>query len=402
MMMDNMLNNLSSSLSRVNTYSSQLSSNRKITRLSDDPVGVLNSMNARQKLNMFEQFQSNLVSARNWVDQTDSTLSDMNDVITTIQENVTSAANGTKSESDKVNYATLISELKDELLQFANQSIGNKYLFAGYNSTQEPFTTDTDGNVLYNGIDLSTVDTTPVLGQTIADTTNATGFSWSGSITATPQKYSIAASGDTITITDSDGNEILSQQITTASGSNTIDLSAKGLGTITWTDNGSATASEVASAIASADYVTTEIGAEAAQDMRFLVGFNVNMEVSFPGSDVVGTGDTSMFTVLNNLISDLNNNASSEVISGYLTPLQKIQDRLTVCQVEVGARSQKIETLENRYSEDVINYESIKSDVEDIDQAEVIMNYKLSMSVYEQALATGAQIIQPTLMDFIK
>ena len=402
MMIDSLLTNLSSGLNRLNKYNAQLSSNQKITRLSDDPIGVLNSMNARQKLNMYKQFESNLVTAREWVDQADSTLSDMTDIMTSIKENVIDAASGTKTESDLNNVATLIKGLKDSLMQLANQSIGTKYLFAGYNSTQAPFTTNSIGNVLYNGIDLSTVNTNAVLGNTIADTANATGFTWSGPISAEIDKYSITAVGDTISIKNSGGYEVLSQQITTASGSNTLDLSAKGLGTIAWTDNGSATAVEVAGAIVSAGTVTTEIGAEASQDVQFVVGFNLNMEVSFSGVDITGTGNTNMFKVLNDLVGALESNASTEEISAYLTPLQKIQDRLIVRQVEVGARSQKIEALENRYADDIINYEAIRSNVEDIDQAEVIMNYKLSEAIYQQALATGAKIIQPSLMDFLR
>ena len=401
MMIDSLLINLSGGMNRLSRYNAQLSSNRRIVRLSDDPIGVLNSMNARQKLNMYKQFESNLVTAREWVDQADSTLLDMNDILTKIKENVVDAA-GTKSSTDKVNIGTLIQGLRDSLFQLANQTIGDKYLFAGYNTTKAPFTTDSSGKVLYNGLDLSVASTTPVLGNAIADTANASGFTWNGPITAEIDEYSISAAGDAISIKNSDGYEVYSGTVTTASGTNTLDLSSVGLGTITWTDSGAATGAEVAGAIASAGSVTTEFGAEATQDIQFVVGFNVNMDVSFTGIDIVGTGDTNMFKVLDDLIGALKNNASNDEISSYLTPLQKIQDRVIVRQVEVGARSQRIAALENRYSQDEINYEAIRSNVEDIDQAETIMNYKLSDAIYQQALATGAQIIKPTLMDFLR
>jgi flagellar hook-associated protein 3 FlgL len=402
MMVDSLLANLNAGLARVSKYTDQLSSNKKMNHLSDDPIGVLNSMNARQKLQRLSQYQSNLTSATSWVDQTDTVLSDMNSIITTVQEKVTQAATDTNNPSDKQNIGTLVSQLKDELMQLANSSIGDKYLFAGYNSTTAPFTKDSSGNVLYNGIDLTTNDTTPVLGSSIADTSNATGFTWSGPISADPDKYSITANGDTITVENSDGVQVLSKQITTASGSNTLDLSAQGLGKITWTDNGSATGSEVASAIASAGTVTTAIGEEASQNVKMVVGFNMDMNVTFTGPDVVGTGDDNMFKVMDSIVSALNNNASPDTISACLTKLSNVQDRILQKQVEVGARANKIDTLDNRYSKDVINYTTIKSDAEDIDQAQTITDYKMSEAVYEQALAVGAKIITPTLMDFLK
>ncbi len=44
--------------------------------------------------------------------------------------------------------------------------------------------------------------------------------------------------------------------------------------------------------------------------------------------------------------------------------------------------------------------EAVRTDIEDIDQAYTIMQYKFAESIYQQALAAGAKVIQPTLMDF--
>jgi flagellar hook-associated protein 3 len=401
MMVDSLLTNLNTGLTQLNKYNDQLSSNKKINRLSDDPIGVLNSMNARQKLQRLSEYQNNLTTAQSWVDQTDSTLDKMNSIITQIQEDLSQVSSGTYNASDKQNAATKINEMKNELVSLGNTSIGDKYLFAGYNSTTAPFTTDSNGDVLYNGISLTNVNTNPVLGNTIADTSNATGFSWTGPISTT-DKYSISANGDTITINNSDGTQVLSKTITTTAGTNTLDLSAQGLGTITWTDIGSATGTEVASAIASAGSVTTQIGAEAAQNIKMVVGFNMDMHVTFTGPQLVGTGNNNMFAILNNIVNDLNNNASSDTLSAHLKELSGVQDGIIQNQVVVSTRDSNIDMLNNRYSQDVINYTSIKSDAEDIDQAQTITNYKMSESVYEQALAVGAKIITPTLMDFLK
>ena len=401
MMIDNLLNNINSGLTRLNKYSSQLATNRKITQLSADPVGVLNSMNARQKLNMCNQYKDNLTSARSWVNQSESALMDMEEVIVTIKENVVDAASGTKTESDKVNIGILVGELKEHLMQMCNSAVGDKYIFAGYNSTQQPFTVDANGSILYNGIDLSAEDTDPVVGNAIADTANATGFTWNGPINLSG-KYSIASDGDTLTVMGESGSIVYSGTVTTAAGTNVLDLTSEGLGTISWTDSGSATADEVAAAIATADTISTQTGMEASQNVAFVIGYNLTMDVSFTGVDVVGEGEDNMFKILDDLEEALNNNAPSEAISSFLDPLQDIQDRLLLRTVEVGTRSQKIETMENRYSQDLINYEAIRSDVEDIDQAQVILNYKLSESIYQQALASGAKIIVPTLMDFLR
>jgi flagellar hook-associated protein 3 FlgL len=62
----------------------------------------------------------------------------------------------------------------------------------------------------------------------------------------------------------------------------------------------------------------------------------------------------------------------------------------------------RIDLVKNRYEKDLINYETVKSEVEDADLAEVVMNLKMAEAVYQAALAIGDQVIQPSLVDFLK
>ena len=42
------------------------------------------------------------------------------------------------------------------------------------------------------------------------------------------------------------------------------------------------------------------------------------------------------------------------------------------------------------------------SDTEDVDMAQTITNYSMQQTVYQSALKAGAQIIQPSLLDFLR
>jgi flagellar hook-associated protein 3 FlgL len=48
-----------------------------------------------------------------------------------------------------------------------------------------------------------------------------------------------------------------------------------------------------------------------------------------------------------------------------------------------------------------INFKELLSKIEDTDYAEVTMNLKMQESVYQAALATGARIMQNTLVNYI-
>jgi flagellar hook-associated protein 3 FlgL len=60
-----------------------------------------------------------------------------------------------------------------------------------------------------------------------------------------------------------------------------------------------------------------------------------------------------------------------------------------------------LDLIENRYSEDKLNFTEIKSKVEDVDEAEAIMQYKMAEATYLYALQIGSNIIQPTLVEYL-
>ena len=49
----------------------------------------------------------------------------------------------------------------------------------------------------------------------------------------------------------------------------------------------------------------------------------------------------------------------------------------------------------------LLNYTEMKSNIEDVDAAEIIMQYKMAQFTYLAALQTGNSIIQPSLVDYL-
>lgn len=141
---------------------------------------------------------------------------------------------------------------------------------------------------------------------------------------------------------------------------------------------------------------------EDGQRFQLEIGHNVKMEVSFTGVQLNGVGEDNVLNVLNNLIGDLRNGGDGDQLGKYITKLEKAEAEIMDKVVTVGARSTKLDILEDRYSQDIINYDSIRGKVEDADEAEAIMRMKMADSIYKQALSVGAKIIVPTLMDYLR
>lgn len=161
MMSANYLKGLNSNLTRLEKYQNQLTSNKRITRLSDDPVAIIGSLSVRTRLKNLEQYQTNIDDAQAWLTQSETAVMDLNEVVKSAYELAIQAGSGTQSPTDKAAIATAIGQLREHALQVGNTTLGDKYIFGGFCTTTAPFGS-ADGSVLYQGTDLLTADSTQI------------------------------------------------------------------------------------------------------------------------------------------------------------------------------------------------------------------------------------------------
>jgi flagellar hook-associated protein 3 FlgL len=92
----------------------------------------------------------------------------------------------------------------------------------------------------------------------------------------------------------------------------------------------------------------------------------------------------------------------SALAGGLLDDVQANIDNVLRLRAETGARYNRMENAKSKNEEETLNMTELLSRVEDIDFAEKIMEYKVMESVYNASLMTGAKIIQPSLIDFLR
>lgn len=92
----------------------------------------------------------------------------------------------------------------------------------------------------------------------------------------------------------------------------------------------------------------------------------------------------------------------TEDISSFITKFQGHLDNLNTIRSDIGGKTNRMELVLNRIDDDNINYTQLLSNAEDADMSEIIMKLKNAENVYQASLSTGARVIQPSLVDFIK
>jgi flagellar hook-associated protein 3 FlgL len=144
MLSGNMLRHISQSYERMGKTQEQLSTGKKISRPSDDPVVAMKGMTYRTNLTEVEQYKRNLSEAYNWMENSDAAMDKATSVLQRIRELTVQASNGTLEESQKQMIGKEITQLKEHLASVANTQVAGKYIFNGNDTTTKPVDLNTN------------------------------------------------------------------------------------------------------------------------------------------------------------------------------------------------------------------------------------------------------------------
>lgn len=301
MMSTNMVRNLNKNMKSMDKYQTQLYSGKKITKISDDPIGVTQSLQARSNYAKTLQYKANAKDAQSIMTFSETSLMSINGMLTRAYELTVDATNQTNSIDETNAIAVEVREIRDEIVNTLNATHGSNYVFGGYNVAETPFTMQGD-EVLFNGVNITTGDLSVL-------------------------------------------NDLKNQSIS-------YDLN-KG----------------------------------------------VSMEVSINGLSVTGVGQNNIFNKLNQLIDSLQ---TGKPTGGFIKDMQDASENVLSVVSEIGGKTNRLNSMISRFESEEINYRELMSNVEDIDYEEVITEFKMQESVYRAALAVGARVIQPSLVDFLR
>ncbi|WP_240419843.1 flagellar hook-associated protein FlgL [Paenibacillus periandrae] len=135
----------------------------------------------------------------------------------------------------------------------------------------------------------------------------------------------------------------------------------------------------------------------------FEIGAGVKIAVNVPGNRVFGeqTDTDNMFKITQDFIKALGDGdftAINKAIGDFDSRMNKFLD----VRADIGAKMNRIELTDERLKDISLNVESLQSKTEDADMAGVITNLKVAENIYQASLSTGAKIIQPSLVDFLR
>jgi flagellar hook-associated protein 3 FlgL len=118
------------------------------------------------------------------------------------------------------------------------------------------------------------------------------------------------------------------------------------------------------------------------------------------GEDRSGAAADGVLTHLMGLKNALLANDDA-AISYYTDKLEADYSQVLEARASLGARQQRMSTVEDRLSADIIELQSMLSDRVDLDYAEGIVKYSTLQAAYEAGLQTAGSFLQMSLIDFL-
>ena len=95
------------------------------------------------------------------------------------------------------------------------------------------------------------------------------------------------------------------------------------------------------------------------------------------------------------------NEKTQQMFENGITKMQKHLDAVNFAVTENGTRGQKLELISNRLMSQKTNFETLKSENEDIDITDVAIKLSSAELTYSSALMATGKVLQNNLMNFI-
>ncbi|WP_456008260.1 flagellar hook-associated protein FlgL [Clostridium butyricum] len=437
MLSSNYLKNVSKNMNYIQTLQNQLSTGKEISRPSDDPYKASRIVKMYADISSNEQYNDNITDVTNFLDVTDTSITQISNLYSRVRELLVSAGNAAYGSEQMKSIQDEMKVKVDQLAQLLNTNFDGKYVFGGTKVDSKPVTV-VDGKIQYADAD----------GKAISVYKNSDGnFTTSKYTDNTLKTLGDAGSTSGKSVEDELNEELAGLGTSDTDRKNEIESMLDGSKKIYKTKDGKYTTSEnqenTQVSIGSID--KNEINNEISKidtdndgvaddlaitdrlkelnqiknglisynqidaDMKIEISQGVIIDYNKTASEILEFTDPedptraiNVADLFNNIIGNLNSEDGKEALTGEnLADLDKAISNLLTKSSEVGAMQNRMESAANQNETENENLTTILSSVEDIDFTEKMIDFSTLMTVYKASLQISANILPKTIMDYL-
>jgi flagellar hook-associated protein 3 FlgL len=386
--------------SQINTLYQEISSGQDLTTPSDNPTGAAQAVQLSATSAALSQYETNQTSAQSSLQIEDQTLSSVNTTLNSIYSLVMEAGNGVLTDSNRTAIATQMQGDLQQLVTLSNTTDGaGNYIFAGFKAGTQPFTTNPDGSVSYQG-DAGTRTVQVSQNTSVAETDNGASVFLSvpgiGSAAVPAAGANNTGSGTigavSVTNTSAAGNQ--DPYTITIGGSSAAP-------TYTITDGTTGTTSAAQAFTAGA---AISLGGESVT-----ISGTPNAGDTFSVTPATQS-TTNVFSIVNSIISALKTPVASgtagqatlsNALATLTTQLQNSMSNVQTVQASVGGREQQIKAIQSVTSTSALQTSNSLSNLTSTDMTSAISQYELLQNTLSAAQKAFVQVTQMSLFQYM-
>ena len=141
---------------------------------------------------------------------------------------------------------------------------------------------------------------------------------------------------------------------------------------------------------------------EASRRWKFRVGgYSLDYNLTVYDLFVTKRGE-SVFDIIDRLIENVDNNESSKISETDLAGISDLEGTVGANVAFVGGIMRMVENLSSRLQDLDLYMDEYLSKETDADMVEVVTKLSMDQAILQAALNSGARIIMPTLLDFLR
>ena len=145
MITNQLLLNINRNSRNVQGLYMQWSSGKRIQRPSDNPIIASRALRFRTNVSEVEQFQRNALQGSNWMESTETALSRLSSLLTSIgSDRLVQGSSGTYTFENRQNIVEQINQIFEQINQELNATVAGRYLFSGFRTDRPPISTNNE------------------------------------------------------------------------------------------------------------------------------------------------------------------------------------------------------------------------------------------------------------------
>ncbi|MCI9137694.1 MAG: flagellar hook-associated protein FlgL, partial [Lachnospiraceae bacterium] len=134
----NSMKNMNNNKVNVDTLNTQMTTQKKINRPSDDPIIAIRALRLRSNLNELNQYyERNIPDAQSWLEITEGALTNMEKILDNIYEKCVDGSTDVKTQEDRAAILKDLQSLRKQVYAEGNADCAGRTVFTGFKTNSQ-------------------------------------------------------------------------------------------------------------------------------------------------------------------------------------------------------------------------------------------------------------------------